>query len=63
MHVQITVRIEPHTADYLTELADTATIEAGTRISVSQVSKALLERAETEGWKITPARLGTSRPE
>jgi hypothetical protein len=63
MRVQITVRVEPHTHDYLTELADTATHESGIRISVSQVSAALLERAEAEGWQVTPARLGTSRPE
>jgi hypothetical protein len=63
MRVQITTRIEPHTADYLERLRAQATRESGIRVSVSQVSAALLERAEAEGWQITPASLQTFRPE
>ena len=62
MRVQLTVRVEPHTSDYVNAEADRATRISGVRISASQAAAALLERAEAEGWQITPAALHTSRP-
>lgn len=56
MRVQLTVRVEPHTAEYVAAAAT----QAG--ISLSEAGRALFELAEAEGWQITPAALQTSRP-
>jgi hypothetical protein len=63
MRVQLTVRVEPHTADYVAALATKATRESGIRVSANEVAAALLERAEAENWQVIPARLRTVRPE
>lgn len=56
MRVQLTVRVEPHTAEYIVAAA------ARAGISLSEAGRALLELAEAENWQITPAALQTSRP-
>jgi hypothetical protein len=63
MRVQLTVRVEPHTADYVARLAGEATRQSGIRVSVSEIGAALLERAEAEGWQVAPGKLQTIRPD
>lgn len=62
MRVQLTVRVEPHTADYIAELARNAA-RPGTRVSLGLVAAILLERAEAEGWQVETIQIPTYRPE
>lgn len=62
MRVQVTVRVEPHTADWMMSLAAQSRAQTGVRLSVNQVAAALLERAEIEGWSITPATRAAAAP-
>jgi hypothetical protein len=62
MRVQLTVRVEPHTADYITALATRARQQTGIRLSQGQIAAALLERAEAEGWSINPGTRPAATP-
>jgi hypothetical protein len=62
MRVQLTVRVEPHTADYITTLASAVTFDTGIRISAGHIAALLLERAEAEGWTINPGSRPAATP-
>jgi hypothetical protein len=62
MRVQLTVRVEPHTADYIATLAGKATRATGIRVTANTVAAALLERAEAEGWTIDAHRPAAAPP-
>jgi hypothetical protein len=62
MRVQLTVRVEPHTADYITRLATLARQQTGIRLSQGQIAATLLERAEVEGWTINPGSRPAATP-
>jgi hypothetical protein len=62
MRVQLTVRVEPHTADYIATQAGQARQRTGIRLTANQVAAAFLERAEAEGWSINPGSRATAAP-
>jgi hypothetical protein len=62
MRVQLTVRVEPHTADYIATLAARTRNHTGTHLTINAVAAAILERAEAEGWSIDPGGRPAAAP-
>ena len=62
MRVQLTVRVEPHTADYITAQAAESRRRTGIRMTRNEVAAALLERAEAEGWSVNPGTRPAAAP-